>query len=351
MPRVSRRGWALGISALLLAAGPPVASASAPSGARLAVVRSLTGASSGDEISLVDPQGTDLQRLAVTSDSSALSTIGGGQPSWSPDGSKLAFRGVGKGVPRILMVRSDGRGLRGLKGTPTEADPVFAPNGREIAFVRSKVFSGEFMKDGGSDEPLDVRTAIWTVNVNDRSLRQLTPWRQRAWMAPSSYSPDGSTLAVTAYSPRRGLHALAVHLDDGGSTVLALRAVSPVYSPDGSSVVFVRERWREGRDEVVRNRRADLFMVRADGSRRARVTYTPKQLESSPSWDPSGERIAFINSPSPRPFQVIRTPGNSLMQINSDGSCPSRILSAPNQVLWGAAWQPGPDREAGRISC
>jgi Tol biopolymer transport system component len=349
-----RRGAGLGISALLLAvaAGPLAASASSPGdGARLAIARFLTGANGGSEIGVIDARGGDLQRLVGGAGDSGPSPADGGQPSWSPDGSLLAFRGTGKGPPRIFVARADGRGLRGLKGTLTESHPVFASNGREIAFVRLKVFAGEFMRDGGSEEPLDVRTAIWTVDVEDGSLRQLTPWRERVWMTPSSYSPDGSTLAVTVYSPRRDLHALAVRLDGSGSTVLAHRAASPVYSPDGSRVVFVRERWHEGRDEVVRRRRADLFTVRSDGSHLARLTHTPKQLERWPSWDPSGERIAFTSSPSPRPFQVVQPPGNSLMQINADGSCPTQILSAPNQLLWGAAWQPGPGRGAGRIPC
>jgi Tol biopolymer transport system component len=352
MPAVIRRALGVGVLAVLLAVAvePAASSTSPPDGARLAIVRSIPNGSGGGEISVIDPQGADLQRLVAGTGNSSPSPRGG-QPSWSPDGSRLAFLGAGRGAPRVFVVRADGRGLRGLRGARTENDPVFAPNGREVAFVRMKVFGGEFMSDGGSDEPLDVRTAIWTVDVDDGSLRRLTPWRERVWMAPSSYSSDGSTLAVTAYSPRRDLHALAVRLDGGGSIVLARRATNPVYSPDGSRVVFVRERWHEGRDEVVRNRRADLFTVQADGSGLARLTYTPKQLESSPSWDPSGERVAFTSSASSRPFQVAPAAGNRLMQINADGSCPTRILSAPNQVLWGVAWQPGPGRDAGRIDC
>ena len=39
------------------------------------------------------------------------------------------------------------------------------------------------------------------------------------------------------------------------------------------------------------------------------------------------------------------------MEINADGSCPTRILSVPGVAFLSPAWQPGPGREADPISC
>jgi len=43
--------------------------------------------------------------------------------------------------------------------------------------------------------------------------------------------------------------------------------------------------------------------------------------------------------------------GDSIMEINADGSCRTKVLSVPKVTLFGATWQPGPGREAGPIAC
>ena len=71
-----------------------------------------------------------------------------------------------------------------------------------------------------------------------------------------------------------------------------------------------------------------------------------------PSWDPSGQRIAFTRlgggtlGESSHPHE-----GNAVMQINADGTCLTKVISDPELTLFGSAWQPGVGREAGPISC
>jgi hypothetical protein len=43
--------------------------------------------------------------------------------------------------------------------------------------------------------------------------------------------------------------------------------------------------------------------------------------------------------------------GDKVMVVNADGSCLTRILTDPEKILYGSAWQPGVGREAGPISC
>ncbi|MDQ2630576.1 MAG: hypothetical protein M3Y75_06325, partial [Actinomycetota bacterium] len=71
-----------------------------------------------------------------------------------------------------------------------------------------------------------------------------------------------------------------------------------------------------------------------------------------PSWDPSGSRIAFTTLKGGDPFGLsIPAQGNSVMQVNADGTCLGTLLSIDRGRYEGVAWQPGPERAAGPISC
>ncbi len=94
----------------------------------------------------------------------------------------------------------------------------------------------------------------------------------------------------------------------------------------------------------------------ADGKVRRPLTHTRWISESHPSWDPSGQRIAFNSfriskEPFDALFDTLLPIGNSIVQVNSDGSCREKVISVPGVGIYGALWRPGPGREAGRIAC
>ena len=154
-------------------------------------------------------------------------TAGGfedGEPAWSPDGHKLAFRGS-KG---IWVVNADGTGLRrltrraygsptgpptagrsrfiacwalirdgrkfsrflqpvvvgscGLQGTP--AAPAWSPDGRSIAFVRN-----------GS---------LWIMRSDGRSKYRVPGVRKGLEITDLAWSPDGRYVAYYVYCCREG---------------------------------------------------------------------------------------------------------------------------------------------------
>ena len=174
---------------------------------------------------------------------------------------------------------------------------------------------------------------------------------------PSSFSPDGSILAVTTrriFKPGRS-SALLLELDGGGGRRLVrFPASEPVYSPDGSQVALVRNSLtHRGRIE---SSHSDLYVVDALGTTPRQLTSTPWIAETHPSWDPSGERIAFdsfriSNDPLEALFDRLLPFGNSIVQVNADGTCRERLLSSPNVATFAPTWQPGEGREAGRIEC
>jgi Tol biopolymer transport system component len=90
-----------------------------------------------------------------------------------------------------------------------------------------------------------------------------------------------------------------------------------------------------------------------------RLTRTRSIDEGNPSWDPSGQRLAFARGSTPSGFEngPFASP-TRILQINADGSC--ETLMFPKQVrhnpyfgrdFAAPSWQPGPGREAGRILC
>lgn len=357
---VLRLGLALSI---VLTLSATFSVAAIPDGPRLAIIRYLSHPKNLTEIATVNVVGGALQTVARDEGPQAVGIVGP-HPAFSPDGSLIAFAGsVEAGSPVVSVVGVDGTGLRALGDTFTEGDPIFAPDGHTIAFATLKVVGGPLERLGRalSRNGAYVLWGIRSVDIEDGSLRMVTPWRWDAVLDPSSYSPDGSTLAVSAWNIKASTRAaVAVRLDGSGSTLLAKNAEEPVYSPDGSRIAFIRvhthikhfphhrERW------IVRK---DLYVMRADGSDLTRLTRSPRTFEAWPSWDPSGERIAFNSyrpRPARKPFDVLSgTPiDTSVMQVNADGTCLTKVMpSRRRQTLSGAAWQPGPGRGAGPIEC
>jgi hypothetical protein len=72
----------------------------------------------------------------------------------------------------------------------------------------------------------------------------------------------------------------------------------------------------------------------------------------SQSWDPSGERLAFVRYLPEWLEPEELGYGSAVMQVNADGSCLGVVLRPSLYVaFFGVAWQPGSGREAGRIEC
>ncbi len=288
----------LGLLSIAIAVSATFSVAAVPDGPRLAIIRDFPYPKSLTEIATVDAVGGALQTVMrdedLVRDEGPIGIIGS-HPAFSPDGSLIAFASsVAEGdgeveSPVVSVVGADGAGLRALKGTFTEGEPIFAPDGHTIAFSTLKVVGGPLERPGRalSRSGAYVLRGIRSVDIEDGSQRMVTPWRpwdQGAIQDPSSYSPDGSTLAVSAWNVNTSTGtAVAVRLDGSGSTLLAKNAEEPVYSPDGSQIAFIRVHThvkhfphRRGRPII----RKDLYVMRADGSGLTRLTRSPVCLRS-----------------------------------------------------------------------
>src|SRR5690242_10098993 len=107
---------------------------------------------------------------------------------------------------------------------------------------------------------------------------------------------------------------------------------SPVWSPDGTRIAFVK--WRLVRDAVYRLGRAfgALYTMNADGSG-VRLLVPESPGLGSPTWSPDGARIAFCPScDAGTGISVVDADGTRLHAIAKEGHSP--------------AWSPGGRRIA-----
>ncbi|MGN6202897.1 MAG: TolB family protein [Solirubrobacterales bacterium] len=321
----------------VLALAAASANAAAPEGPRLAILVQKYG----QEMLVTGPLGEHPQQLVDSS-----KAVSGGPPSWSADGSRLAFAAhvPGDDDPVLGVADADGAHLRIYPDVPLDlGNAVMAPDGSSAAYTRVRVRRK-------SKRTIVVTASIWSFDFGAGKARKLTPW-QGEFLMPSSYAPDGSTLAATGWDFRR-FRAVAIDLQTGGTSLLARNAREPVYSPDGSSFAFVR--WKpwlpEGELKEASNigeLRVGRVGVPVGSTSLARM----RGLVSGPSWDPSGQRLAFVNSLDENPKDHGLEDGNRVMSVNADGTCLTKVFANPDMAVLGAAWQPGTGREAGPLTC
>ena len=244
-------------------------------------------------------------------------------------------------------MRADGSGLRVIRGTNGANGPVFSPDGRTVAFTRSVDRETPTTVGGKRREEGFHGASIWTVDLLTGAQRQLTPWRDGLEYSASSFSPDGSTLLATHEDNRllNESEPVALELDGSGSRRLLDDGSSPVYSPDGSKIALVRRidgiwrgpgrRHRSLRHPRRRQRRSPPH----PHSRPLRALPQLGSVRRAPGLRPAPGRQGRRTRPS-----GSATP---LMQINADGTCQTKVVSARRTFFFAPTWQPGPGREAG----
>ena len=246
---------------------------------------------SGDDLYTMRADGSGRTQLTTLGPRRATN-----EPAWSPDGSRIAFTAAGQnGRSRIWTIGADATRAQPL--TPPvphnsfEQSPAWSPDGTRIAFARLAFL----------DESL--RTSIVVADADGSHERTLRSERLRrlGGTAPSTWSPDGSSLLFTrSVLDRHGYFRPSLYSIDVANRkerLLARDGGGGRYSPDGTRIAFVSVRDRNGdecgSDECWYN--GELYVMSADGSGMTRLSRT-KAAEEGPAWSPDGARIAFASN-------------------------------------------------------
>jgi TolB protein len=254
-----------------------------------------------------------------------------GSPDWSPDGSLLVFHRTGNPYA-VYTVKPDGSDLQRVTQPDEDGSGAsFLPDGKRVAYTRAsgseKVFPG--------DERWIEHSDIIVRDVSGENLTVLIQSRpyEGDYNSPH-FAPDGSNLLyVRQNSPLTNpalAHAIFVARADGTMrrriTPWSLDAGDdPDWSPDGKLILFHSH---EGGTE-----QGQLYVIRPDGRDMHQLTnFKEGTWVGSASFSPDGRWITFAKAGrgGAADVFVMRTDGSGIQPVTRTALWDS----APD---WGAA--------------
>jgi serine/threonine-protein kinase len=282
----------------------------APDGGRLAFDALLAG---GQRIWVSDTRGRNPRQVTSDSSEAVVHT----QPRWSPDGSKLVFR-------RIEKTKSDIAVANLSTGTVTpvtddyifDTDPTWSPDGRSIYFSS--------YRGGGLN--------LWRVPVGPTgapagSAQQLTTGAGED--VQSTLAPDGRRLVFAVRGINSDLWRLPVSRETGEVTgapepVLATTRVESraSWSPSGRSIAFNSDRTGE----------MNLWVQDSTGGVK-QVTSGPGG-DYQPTWSPDGDALVFFSARGGNTdIWRVSLSDNSLARLTDDPGLDTNPFYSPDGTL------------------
>ena len=230
---------------------------------------------------------------------------------------KLVFQTTFGG--NLYAIHADGTGLERIT---TGVDPIWSPNGQQIAFSRWQ-------------EP----RGVWVIDTETGNEWRAFDWSETRW---PSWSPQGDEILFSRQDggrtdekercffgfcftiPARPHWKLGI-VQPGGSAFReppgSKISLAPMWSPDGERIVYDGEQ--------------GLVIQSLDGEVSYQITQDAR--DTSPAWSPDGSRVAFTRRQHDHwELYVVNADGRNLTRLTDTGKKPNGEVG--NSVA--AAWSP-----------
>ena len=304
-------------AALLVLAAAPAADASFP-GRNGVVAVTLSGCGEGGHIRAYTPAGRSLHdltpRCETVEEDEPRTTSG---PEWSPDGEVLVFADDGdRGdpSPNFGAVAADGSARRPLapalgtepRGSATRLS--FAPDGERVVFAADRKVVISRLDGTGR------RVLLGGCTDANGCLYHEPRW-----------SPDGRRVAVRKLGARPGL--LVVDARTGKLVRRMMTGgVEADWSPDSRRLVF-RTRYQQ---QEIRGGATggNVYVQRVAGGTARRIVHRERIADTSPVWSPDGRSILFVSlrmTAGDVGFRVFP----SLWRVPAGGGRPVKLTTLP----------------------
>lgn len=244
------------------------------------------------EIYVITEDGRELLRLtdAPGNDSS---------PTWSPDGSRIAFVSERTGFMEVWVMWADGSHQTQVTCSFGRNWPSWSPDGSRLIMVNP-----------GS---------LYQVSLNDLTEIEMPPVKAHD-LHPEApdWHPTGESIVLGGMALNGlSLEVLLFNLADRSVKQLTHGGFyEPVWSPDGQ--------------RLAAHNGTDIFVMNAHGENVTRLTRN-EAVSGHPTWSPDGGRLAFWSQ---------RNGASELWVMNTDGTDLRRLTGAREGGDYDPDWQP-----------
>ena len=222
-------------------------------------------------------------------------------PSWSPDGTRLAFTTTrfADNLQHIALIQPDGTNLSTIDHFfgMHESTPAWSRDGTRIAYVTTSPFTGIAW------------LSVMGANGAQMGVRRI----DLRWHETPTWSADGTKIAYAEAAnsfqqfdifvvPSDSLFVFPTNLTNHSA-----QDIDPSWSPDGTKIAFASN--RDGNHEI--------YVMNSDGSNPQRLTNSGG-TDRSPSWSPDGSRIVFTSQ---------RDGNEEIYVMNSNGTNVIRLTN------------------------
>ncbi len=222
--------------------------------------------------------------------------VDGYAPSWSPDGSRIAFISKKTGASQVYISDKSGGDLIQITELAGEKSGLsWSPSGSKLAFLNRQDQTGD----------------LYIVDMQAVPF-QSSVYRLAGLASEVVWSPNGKILLISV--EESGLRRIRkATIPDGQMSILAdFDSWNPAWSPDGQYVAMASS--------------SGVYVMNAEGKEQRRLTTTQTW---QPSWSSDGRFIAYLSdngNEQPRP---------ELWLMDSNGRNQRRLTASG---CWGYAW-------------